>query len=117
MSIWLLEAKPFSEDTRSVAATSARFWITPGTYTVGRTAIQCDIDVPEDKTISRTHAEIKVPSSEELQHSPYITITDKSKYGTYATKGNNLEQTGQVNTVLRAEHYWLLRFGYGSPFR
>ena len=120
MSLWLLEAKAFPQDTRSKEATSTCFILTPGTYSVGRKEGQCDIDVPEDKSISRIHAEIKVPSINEIeQHSqpPSIIATDKSKYGTVVSKDNTLEGDGQVGTVQHVEHRWLVKFGYSSPFR
>jgi hypothetical protein len=117
MSLWLLEAKPFPEDTRSAAATSQRVWLSPGTYTVGRKEGQCDIAVEEDKSISRLHAEITVPSIEELGEPPSITILDKSKYGTYVTSGTNLQPEGEKGTVQKVEHRWLVKFGYQSPYR
>jgi hypothetical protein len=118
MSLWLLEAKVFLNDTRSKAATSSLFWLNPGTYTVGRKEGQCDVDVPEDTSISRIHAEIKVPSTEELRQSPYITVTDKSKFGTYVNSENkNLNGTGQIGTVQNVGHRWFVRWGYQSIFR
>jgi hypothetical protein len=117
MSIWLLEAKALTQDVRSPAATSSRFWLRPGTYTVGRKEGQCDIPVIEDKSISNKHAEINVPSIEELHQSPHITITDKSKYGTYVTGGNDLQPLGPTGTAQKAEHRWLVKFGYLSVFK
>jgi len=118
MSIWLLEAKAFPDDTRSEAATSSRFWLYPGTYIVGRKEGQCDVDVPEDPSISRIHAEIKVPSTDAVQQSPYITVTDKSKFGTFvSSENNNLHHEGQVGTVQNVEHRWFIKWGYQSIFR
>jgi len=58
-SLWLLEAKRFEQDDRSQAATSVRYWLKPGTYVVGRAG--ADLEVLEDKSISRKHAELIVP--------------------------------------------------------
>lgn len=52
-SLWLLEAKAFPDDDRGEAARTVKFWLKPGTYSVGRTAGQADLDVIEDKSISR----------------------------------------------------------------
>lgn len=60
-SLWLLEAKQFQDDRRSETAKGVRFFLRPGTYTVGREADHCDIDIAEDRSISRVHATITVP--------------------------------------------------------
>lgn len=58
--VWLLHAKEFPDDDRSLEARSAKFYLTPGTYVVGRSTAQCDIPLAEDQSISRHHAELVV---------------------------------------------------------
>ena len=60
--LWLLQAKEFPNDERSREARRAEFYLKPGTYTVGRSATQCDIAVIDDPSISRLHAELEVTS-------------------------------------------------------
>ena len=52
-ALWLLEAKAFPDDERGAEARSVRFWLRPGAYSVGRSAAQADVDVVDDKSISR----------------------------------------------------------------
>lgn len=74
--LFLLEAKAFPDDERSSAAREVKFWLKPGNYSVGRSAGQADIDVIDDKSISRKHAELVVPTWDELQEGeqPYVLL-------------------------------------------
>ena len=44
------------------AAPGLRWWLPPGTYTVGRRADQADLVVEGDKSLSRRHAVLTVPA-------------------------------------------------------
>ena len=120
-SLWVLKAKEWPEDTRSEAVRNAEFYLRPGKYRVGRQANQCDIDVPEDKSISRSHATITIPSlvawQREENPEPYVAIQDSSRYGTLVSSKNDLSPEGEVATEQRGHHRWLVRFGFQSPFR
>ncbi len=80
MALWLLEAKAFPDDDRVADAREARFYLKPGTYSVGRAAGSSDLDVIDDKSISRKHAEVIVPSLadylvDDLWHgAPYVLV-------------------------------------------
>jgi hypothetical protein len=65
--LWLLEAKPFTQEDRTEVATSVAFWLKPGTYVVGKRG-HADLPIEEDKSISRKHAEITVPTSGSQPH-------------------------------------------------
>lgn len=120
-SLWVLKAKEWPQDPRSEAARSSEFYVRPGTYTVGRQANQCDIDVPEDKSISRIHATIEIPSLAKWQKGkkpePYVIIKDSSRYGSLVSAKNDLGPDGQVGTEQNGYNRWLVRFGFQSPFR
>jgi len=118
-SLWLLEAKAYPEENRSAEAISKRYWLRPGTYTVGRPGTSSDIALLEDKSISRNHAIVIVPSLQEWLHTgaPYVEIKDTSRYGTLVAERNDLQADGVTKQTLRAFDRYMLRFGYQSPFK
>jgi len=123
-SLWLLEAKAYSNETRTSEATSARFWLRPGLYSVGRAvgAKSIDIGIGEDKSLSRHHSTLRVPLIDEWRsgHSgvPYIEVTDCSRYGTLVapTIDVGVEEV-TTGTVTQAFDRWMIRFGHHSPFK
>ena len=59
--VWLLRARPFDGDVRSKEATDLKAYLVGGkTYVVGSNAKVADVVVKEDKTVSRTHATLRV---------------------------------------------------------
>jgi hypothetical protein len=73
-SLWLLEAKPFVVDDRSIAVQTVKYWLKPGTVIVGRKG-QAELAVEEDKSISRKHAEITIPQAQEGDdEAPYVLL-------------------------------------------
>ena len=117
--MWQIKAKAYPNETRSSEAVNVEYWLRPGSYTVGRKKSEdCDIAVIDDKSISRIHATIKVPSLNLDEGTvPYVSIVDSSSYGTFVTSSDDLSPSGQTKITLRAENRNLVRFGYLSPFR
>ncbi len=74
-ALWLLEAKAFAQEDRSAAATSARYWLKPGAYGVGKPG-HADVAIEEDKSISRRHGQLTVPAAAERAEGelPYVLI-------------------------------------------
>lgn len=76
-SLWLLEAKRHATEDRSSQACSVKFWLKPGAVVVGRQG-QAELPVGEDKSISRKHADITVPTAEDWQREeggqPYVLL-------------------------------------------
>ena len=74
-ALWLLEAKCFQQDDRSSAAYSVKYWLKPGNLVVGRQGAEVQVD--EDKSISRKHAEITVVPAEKWQQEggePFVLV-------------------------------------------
>ena len=118
--LWLVEAKAYPDDTRASDATTSKFWLRPGSYTLGRPGSSCDVVVTSDKSISRVHANIIVPDLREVAQQgevPFVGIVDCSRYGTLVTRQNDLAADGAVGATQRAYDRWLVRFGYQSPFK
>ena len=77
-SVWVLESQVLEDDDRGEEAKTAVFVLAgPGTYVAGRTAGRPDIDLADDKSTSRNHAEVVVPPPEEWAATgaaPFITV-------------------------------------------
>ena len=59
--VWLLRALAFDGDVRSKEGTELKAYLVAGkTYVVGSSATVADVVVKEDKTVSRTHATLRV---------------------------------------------------------
>jgi hypothetical protein len=119
-SLWLLEAKTYPHEDRGGAATTARYLLRPGRYTVGREGQQCDLELLDDKSISRVHAHLEVPSLQEWAAAggrPYITVRDASRYGSLVTDVNDLTKDGVPGLTAQAFDHFLIRFGFKSPFK
>lgn len=77
-SLWLLEAKEFADDDRPLESRTVKYFLKPGTYSVGRLAGQCDIAVTDDKSISREHAHLWVPGPEAWEseaQGPFVRVS------------------------------------------
>lgn len=122
-SLWVLESKAYPDDLRSTETKTAKYWLRPGTYTVGR-GTAADISIFEDNSISRMHAIVTVPSLQEIKEGsgagvPYVEIQDKSKFGTLVVDGKakKFDVKSPVGQTSIARNKFLIRFGSLSPFR
>ncbi|KAL6774522.1 NBS1 [Auxenochlorella protothecoides x Auxenochlorella symbiontica] len=119
-SLWLLEAKEFADDDRPLESRTAKYFLKPGTYSVGRLAGQCDIAVTDDKSISREHAHLWVPGPEAWEseaQGPFIRVSDTSRYGTLVTPTNEGMLARGKDKEAVARHEFYIKFGLKSPFR
>ena len=109
MGIWCLEAKRFSEETRSSSATSARFYFSgPGSYTIGRQG--CDVIIEEDRSISRVHATL------EIANDGPVRVQNHGQFGTQAAASKVFDKGVGTSEMLVHDNYYL-QFGMRSPFR
>ncbi|EFN58297.1 hypothetical protein CHLNCDRAFT_142287 [Chlorella variabilis] len=120
-SLWLLEAKRHATEDRSSQACSVKFWLKPGAVVVGRQG-QAELPVGEDKSISRKHADITVPTAEDWQREeggqPYVLLKDRSKYGTWVSPTSTFADSERLGgEAARVPPNCMVRFGYKSPFK
>ena len=122
-SLWILASRAYPDDPRCEDTKTARFWLRPGRYTVGRTS-NSDIPVVEDRSISRTHAVVTVPSVKQWENGdgkkmPYVVIKDKSKFGTLVADADTkrFDVESSIGEEAIAYDKCLIRFGSSSPFR
>lgn len=88
--VWLLRARPFDGDVRSKEATELRAYLVAGrTYVVGSSAKAADVIVKEDKTVSRTHATLRVVARGEETIGEKKTRSTGSKRSKRSKKGGD----------------------------
>ncbi|RMZ53573.1 hypothetical protein APUTEX25_003395, partial [Auxenochlorella protothecoides] len=113
-------AKEFADDDRPLESRTVKYFLKPGTYSVGRLAGQCDIAVTDDKSISREHAHLWVPGPEAWEseaQGPFVRVSDTSRYGTLVTPTNEGMLARGKDKEAVARHEFYIKFGLKSPFR
>jgi hypothetical protein len=118
--IWILQARVFENDQRTSNAKDLKVYLVPGReYTVGKNAKLCDVVVSEDKSVSGTHAKLKVyvDGDDGVGH---VLVTDTSTWGTSVSKdGKNLHKEEKLSKGCAGKAYdgYLVKFGVYSPFQ
>ena len=146
-NVWLLRARPFDGDVRSKEATELRAYLVPDrTYVVGTNPKAADVVVKEDKTVSRTHATLRVVAgrtndrtngrtgdaagtgkttvSTPMTMTAHVLVRDTSSHGrTYLSrdmrdilKAQKLKELSEEGTG-RGYHGYFMMLGQMSPFR
>ena len=96
--VWLLRARPFDGDVRSKEATELRAYLVAGrTYVVGSSAKVADVIVKEDKTVSRTHATLRVVARGEE------TIGEKKTRSTGSKRSKRSKRSNRSKRSKRSE--------------
>ena len=118
--IWLLQARAFEDDQRTAVARDMKVYLVPGReYTLGKNAKVCDIAVLEDKSVSGTHAKLRVCVDGD-DGEGHVLVTDTSTWGTSISKdGKNIHAEDKLGKgcVGKAYHGYLVKFGVFSPFQ
>jgi hypothetical protein len=118
-ALWMLEGRRVANDPRTEPVACARFWLSPGQHIVGRATDQCDIDLLEDKSISRAHATLTVPPLGDVGLSlrPFLGLRDSSRYGTVVGDTRFLNREPIVDADATLHDGQLVKFGYSSPYK
>lgn len=141
--IWLLRARAFDGDVRSKEATELKAYLVAGkTYVVGSNDRVADVVVKEDKTVSRTHATLRVITRHgeknqksggdlsrddrggDCEGTTYVEVVDTSSHGrTYLSedmrgilKAQRIRDKSRSGSA-QAYHGYFMMLGQMSPFR